>query len=73
VTGIGPLKNSAGNLVTEKSEMEKELNKFFTSVFTTDNAEPIPHLSEVLEQCYTDRAENQGKNQRSKERCSGRS
>jgi hypothetical protein len=33
VTGIGPIKNVAGNLVTENSEIAKELNEFFTGFF----------------------------------------
>jgi hypothetical protein len=50
VTGIGPLKNSKGTLITENSEMAEELNKFFTSVFTKDSSDHIPYLSEILEQ-----------------------
>jgi hypothetical protein len=50
MTGIGPLKNSTGTLITENSEMAEELNKFFTSVFTKDSSHHIPYLSEILEQ-----------------------
>ncbi len=50
MTGISPLKNSKGTLITENSEMAEELNKFFTSVFTKDSSYHIPYLSEILEQ-----------------------
>ena len=31
-TGIGPLKNASGKLVTDDKEMAEELNSFFSSV-----------------------------------------
>ena len=41
-TGIGPLKNADGRLITDDSEMSEELNKFFASVFTVEDTSNIP-------------------------------
>ena len=41
-TSIGPLKNSSGELITEELGMAEELNKFFASVFTTEDVDNVP-------------------------------
>ena len=41
-TGIGPLKNASGKLVTDDKEMAEELNSFFSSVYTDENINNIP-------------------------------
>ena len=41
-TGIGPLKNDDGKLITDDREMSEELNKFFASVFTNEDTSNIP-------------------------------
>ena len=41
-TGIGPLKDSDGRLVTDEKEMSEKLNKFFASVFSRENTSNIP-------------------------------
>ena len=40
--GVGPLKDSAGNLVTDDSAMAELLNDFFCSVFTVEDCSRFP-------------------------------
>jgi hypothetical protein len=41
-TGIGPLKNNEGQLVSDNKEMACILNNFFSSVFTKEDKENLP-------------------------------
>ena len=41
-TGIGPLKDPDGRLVTNDKEISEKLNKFFASVFTIEDKSNIP-------------------------------
>ena len=41
-TGIGPLKDSEGKLVTDEKDMSENLNTFFASVFTNEDTSNIP-------------------------------
>ena len=41
-TGIGPLKDPDGRLVTNDKEISEKLNKFFASVFTIEDESNIP-------------------------------
>ena len=41
-SGVGPLKNSVGKTLLEAGEMAEELNKYFSSVFTTEDLTSIP-------------------------------
>lgn len=47
--GVGPLKDSAGGLVTDDDKMAELLNDFFCSVFTTEDCSNIP----VAEKLFT--------------------
>ena len=42
LTGIGPLKNSTGALITDEREMAETLNNFFASVFTKKDTTNLP-------------------------------
>ena len=42
LTGIGPLKNSTGALITDEREMAETLNNFFASVFTKEDTTNLP-------------------------------
>ena len=42
VTTIGPIKKD-GTLLSDDLEMAEELNKFFSSVFTQENIQTVPH------------------------------
>jgi ribonuclease P/MRP protein subunit RPP40 len=44
-TKIGPLKNDQGELISECSEMSELLNKYFTTVFTSEDLINIPIAS----------------------------
>ena len=41
-TGIGPLKEQNGTLITDDKAMSENLNKFFASVFTHEDTSNIP-------------------------------
>ena len=41
-TGMGPLKDPDGRLVTNDKEISEKLNKFFASVFTIEDKSNIP-------------------------------
>ena len=41
-TGIGPLKDADGHLITDDKKMAEKLNNFFASVFTNENIHDIP-------------------------------
>ena len=41
-TGIGPLKDENGELITDEREMAEKLNNFFANVFTVKDASNIP-------------------------------
>ena len=43
-TGIGPLKDTNGSLITDDKEMSERLNEFFGSVFTIEDTSNIPVL-----------------------------
>jgi len=45
---VGPLKDSAGNVIDDDSEMCNMLNSFFASVFTTENIDSIPEVTQVF-------------------------
>ena len=40
---VGPLKDSAGNIVSESRAMADLLNNYFSSVFTVENTSSIPN------------------------------
>ena len=40
---VGPLKNSAGEIITDNVGMGNLLNKYFAAVFTKENLENLPH------------------------------
>lgn len=50
--GVGPLKDSAGNLVTDDTAMAELLNDFFCSVFTEEDCSSIPVAEKHTERCY---------------------
>ena len=39
---VGPLKDSAGNLIEDNNRMCDTLNNFFVSVFTQENTDTVP-------------------------------
>ena len=41
-TGVGPLKEPGGRLITDDKEMAEKLNSFFASVFTNEDETTIP-------------------------------
>ena len=43
-TGVGPLKNRDGAVLTGNLEMSRELNNFFSSVFTNENTSQMPNV-----------------------------
>jgi len=47
-TGIGPLRNDNGDLVTNDNEMANILNSCFARVFTQDNGDDGPPVKHVL-------------------------
>ena len=47
-TGIGPLRNENGDLVTNEKEMANILNSCFARVFTQDNGVDGPPVKHVL-------------------------
>jgi hypothetical protein len=49
-TGIGPLKDRNGMLLTEDKEMARELNGFFVEVFTKDDGTPVPGVVIEMDQ-----------------------
>jgi len=47
-TGIGPLRNDNGDLVTNENEMANILNSCFARVFTQDNVDDGPPIKYIL-------------------------
>ena len=45
---VGPLKDSAGNLIEDNNRMCDTLNNFFVSVFTQENTDTVPEVDSVL-------------------------
>jgi len=45
---VGPLKDSTGKIIDNDSKMCDVLNDFFASVFTTENIESIPEVTQVF-------------------------
>ena len=41
-TGIGPIADPTGTLLTEEKDMARELNRYFSSVFTREDMTNIP-------------------------------
>ena len=46
--GVGPLKDSAGNLITDDDKMAELLNDFFCSVFTQEDCSNIPDAEQLF-------------------------
>jgi hypothetical protein len=46
---VGPLKNEAGNMLTDDAEIAEELNKYFASVFTREDLSEIPSKEKETE------------------------
>ena len=46
-TIVGPLKDGAGNKVTEHDKVAELLKDFFSSVFSIDGDEPTPTLQKI--------------------------
>ena len=47
--GVGPLKNSSGQLVTDDEKMAEMLNEFFCSVFTREDCSRVPEAEQLFE------------------------
>ena len=45
---VGPLKDSAGNLIEDNNRMCDTLNNFFVSVFTHENTDTVPEVDSVF-------------------------
>ena len=39
---VGPLKNSAGNVISDGFQMAEDLNEYFSSVFTKEDIRSLP-------------------------------
>jgi hypothetical protein len=46
--GVGPLKDSTGNLITDDDKMAELLNDFFCSVFTQEDCSNIPETEQLF-------------------------
>lgn len=46
--GVGPLKDSAGDLITDDDKMAELLNDFFCSVFTSEDCSNIPETERIF-------------------------
>ena len=49
---VGPLKDSAGNLIEDNNRMCDTLNNFFVSVFTQENTDTVPEVDSVFNGTY---------------------
>ena len=47
--GVGPIKREDGSLATEDGEMAGMLNEFFTSVFSEEDVNTVPHMARETE------------------------
>jgi len=50
---VGPLKDSFGNVIDDNKGMCDMLNKFFGSVFTTENIADMPEVNRLFNADYS--------------------
>ena len=46
--GVGPLKDSAGGIITDDDKMAELLNDFFCSVFTSEDCSNVPAAEKLF-------------------------